>query len=489
MTTISRIACPPRYGTPRTPDRPTLGGAVTEVARLLGKPLLPWQRHVVDVILEVDPITGRLVYQEFGLTVPRQSGKSTLLLAKAVHRATATKFFGPRQQIVYTAQTRKDARRKWEEDYVEDLKASPTFKPPRAVPHFNNGSEHIRFANRSRFGIESTTEKSGHGPTIDEAYIDEAFAQVDGRMEQAFGPAMITRPNKQLGWISTAGWEDGSPYLKAKIAAGRAQAEMGIREKLAYFEWSAGDDVDPFDRAARYTYMPALGFTIPEDAIDGELDKALREGKLNDYFRAYMNRWVLKNAAQDWQVIPRSVWQSRLDPSPQPRRPQGEIAVGVAVAWPSAEWAAVSVAGRRDGELVVQVVDHRPGTAWVAGRVKELRDQHSPCAIVLDPSNISAAAQVKADLDAAKVDLVTPLMSDVAQAAGLFWSSVCGDQPDLRHYGQPELDAALAAAQKRGIGDKWTWARKGVTDISPLEAVTLAAWGHVTRRLLLPAIY
>lgn len=250
MTTISRIACPPRYGTPRTASRPTLGPAVGEVARLLGKPLMPWQQYVADVILELDPDTGRLAYTEFGLTVPRQSGKSTLLLAKAVHRATATKFFGPRQQIVYTAQTRKDARKKWEEDYVEDLKASPAFRNKQAA-HFGNGNEHIRFANRSRFGIESTTEKAGHGGTIDEAYIDEAFAQVDGRMEQAFGPAMITRRNKQLGWISTAGWLDGSPYLQDKVAAGRAQVEMGIRTGLAYFEWSAGEDVDPEDRDAR----------------------------------------------------------------------------------------------------------------------------------------------------------------------------------------------------------------------------------------------
>jgi len=442
------------------------------VAAQLGKPFMPWQQYVADVILEIDPDTGLLVYTEFGLTVPRQSGKSTLLLAKAVHRASATKFFGPRQQIVYTAQTRKDARKKWEEDYVEDLKASRTFRS-RVVPHLGNGNEHIRFPNRSRFGIESTTEKAGHGPTIDEAYIDEAFAQVDGRMEQAFGPAMITRRNKQLGWISTAGWEDASPYLKAKVAAGRVQVELGLRQGLAYFEWSASQDAAPEDRGGWWSFMPALGHTITEDAIAAELAKCQREGKLNDFRRAYMNLWVPKSAATDWVVIPKPAWEARLT---APVRAEAPVAFGLAASWPDAESCSVGLAGRHAGWLVGQVVERRPGTSWVLDRLVEL-DRHEHCGFVIDPAG--PAGRLVPGIEAKGLSLVKATAREVTQACGQFYDSVCGDAPRFAHFGQDDLDAAVAGAGKHPMGDAWRWDRQPDTD--PLEAVTLAAWGHATR--------
>lgn len=433
---------------------------------------MPWQQHVADVILEIDPLTGQLAYQEFGLTVPRQSGKSTLLLAKAVHRASATKFFGSRQKIIYTAQTRKDARQKFEVDYVEDLNATPRLK---ATPRMGNGTEHVRFPNGSRFGIEASTEKAGHGQTIDEAYIDEAFAQVDGRLEQAFRPAMITRRNKQLGWISTAGWSDGSPYLQAKVAKGRAHAEMGIREGLAYFEWSAPEDAALDDRDVWRLCMPALGHTISEASIAHEL--ATMENP-NDFRRAYLNQWVPKSAAAEWSVIPRAAWLAR---QVEPVRPDGPVAFAVAAAWPEAESAAIAVAGRRDGLLLVQVHRHDLGTSWVVDEVKRLRDKHRPAAIVVDQGG--PAGRLITDLETAGVELVKANTADAGEAYGQFMNAVVGDAPFLGHFGQDELDAAVAAAQKRPLGDRWTWARKGATDISPLEAVTLAAWGHSTRAL------
>ena len=47
--TTGSLACPPRFGTPRNPDRLTLGGEVAAVARRLGLTLMPWQQHVADV--------------------------------------------------------------------------------------------------------------------------------------------------------------------------------------------------------------------------------------------------------------------------------------------------------------------------------------------------------------------------------------------------------------------------------------------------------
>jgi len=268
---------------------------------------MPWQQYVADVVLEIDPATGRLAYDKWGLTVPRQSGKSTFVEAKSVHRCSATGFFGARQHVVYTAQTRLKAREKWEEDFAADLEASSAFKQ-RIRVHKGNGAEHIRFLNGSRFGLEASTEKAGHGSTLDEAYLDEAFAHQDYRLEQAFGPAMITRANKQLGWLSTAGWLDGSPYLEEQVSIGRALVAEGRQRGYAYFEWSADQDANPGDEAVWWSCMPALGRTISVDAIRAEYEKALDSGRLNEFRRAYLNQWVPKDVDDDWLVISRDAW-------------------------------------------------------------------------------------------------------------------------------------------------------------------------------------
>src|SRR5690606_11148089 len=99
--------------------------------------------------------------------------------------------------------TRVEARGKWGEDYVVILESSALAK--LFYVRKANGNEAIIFRNKSRWGITSNTEKAGHGSTLDLAMLDEAFSQVDDRMEQAFKPAMITRPQPQFWVVSTAG--------------------------------------------------------------------------------------------------------------------------------------------------------------------------------------------------------------------------------------------------------------------------------------------
>lgn len=444
---------------------------------------MPWQQHVADVILELDPDTGLLAYSEFRLTVPRQSGKSTLLLAKAVHRASATGFFGPRQQINYSAQTRKDSRRKWEEDFVAAVKTSTSFKA-RVVEHLGNGNEHMRFPNGSRFGIESTTEKSGHGSTLDEGYVDEAFAQPDGRVEQAFRPAMITRPNAQLGVVSTAGWLDASPYLEAKVTHGRTLVEDGVRSGVAYFEWSAPDDADPFDTAAWRACMPALGLLradgsgITEEKIAAELVafQGSPEG-LNGFRRAYLNQWVSK-AAPVATVIDMELWDRLADKSYAPAPHVGATVLAVDTD-PQRARTSIATAGlRADGMPMVEVVENLPGVDWAVARLIDLTARHQVRTVVIDKR--SAAATLVQALTAAKISVTTTDSTETVQACGQFFDAAT-ETGRLRHLDQPELNDALRGALSRPLGDAWAWDRKKPTvDITPLTAATLALWGHTT---------
>jgi phage terminase large subunit-like protein len=475
MTTLlaptSSVGCPPRWATARNLGRRTLGPRAAEVAALLGTPLMPWQRQVADTALEVDPDTGRLAYRQVVLTVPRQSGKTTLMLAVMVHRALG---FGQRQRIVYTAQNRLKARQKWEDEHVLTLQQSPLrsmFTVRRQI-----GQEAVRWRNGSIHALDAPTEEAVHGDVLDLGAVDEAFAHEDDRVEQGMKPAMVTRPQPQLWVFSTAGTAK-SVYLREKVEAGRLHTEAGIDAGVAYFEWSAPADADPADPAVWWGCMPALGWTVREDAVAADF----RSMKLPEFRRAYLNQWP-DEAPDEWLVIGEAAWRALADPGSQPA---GPVALAADV-MPGREYGAVAAAGRRaDGNLHVEITgrdnryDHRPGTAWMVDRLVELAAAHRPCAVVIDGAG--EAGSLIAPLEAAGVEVVKPTLREATQAAGQFVEAVT-DAGSLRHLGQPPLDAALAGARKREVSDAWLWARKGLSvDICPLVAVTLAAWGHATR--------
>jgi hypothetical protein len=81
--------------------------------------------------------------------------------------------------------------------------------------------------------------------------------------------------------------------------------------------------------------------------------------------------------------------------------------------------------------------------------------------------------------EAAGVEVVKPTTKARAAADSGFYDAVT-DSRSLRYVPRPALDAAVAEAATRPLGD--TWARKGLSvDICPLVAVSLARWGHATR--------
>jgi phage terminase large subunit-like protein len=466
---ISSLSCPPRWGTRRNPDRQTLGPALGIIAARLGTPLMPWQQYVADVILELDPVTGRLAYREYNITVPRQSGKTTLLLAKMVHRALG--FKDGRQRILYAAQTRGAARLKWEDEHVATLESSRYRKLFTVRKQL--GQEAIRWKNGSRHGITSSTEKAAHGETLDEGVIDEAFAQEDNRVEQAFKPAMITRRQPQQGVVSTAGTLK-SVYLREKVDAGRERCKAGAMDTVAYFEWSAPDDADPADPATWAACMPALGHTIGVEAIRADFESM----KLAEYRRAYLNQWP-DTTPDQWLVISEEQWRPLAD---ERSELVGRVAMAIHVAM-DRSWAAIAVAGRRaDGLLHVEVIDYRLGTKWVPERAKQLQDRWKPCAWVVDAGG--PAGSLIADLEAKGLDITKPTVKDVAHAYGQFVDAVAPKEggPALRYVPHPALDVAVAGAATRSLTTAKAWdAIAATTEISPLIAVTSAAWGFATK--------
>lgn len=285
-------SCPPRFATARS-DRSTHGGALVGTAARLGSSLMPWQLLVADTALEHD--AGRLAYRDVVVTVPRQSGKTTLLLAAVVHRMLAAKD----QRIAYGAQTRLAARGKLFDSLWPMLRRSSLgglFRLTRAT-----GAESLRASNGSILTLLSTEESAGHGETLDLVVLDEAWAMT-AATEQAVRPALVTRPNGQLWMLSTAG-TDRSAWWRSKVEAGRLAATSGLESGVAYFEWSAPERVDVGDPDLWGSFMPALGHTIDTDVVAADM-AAMAPA---EWRRAYANQWP-DESDEGWTTIDRDAW-------------------------------------------------------------------------------------------------------------------------------------------------------------------------------------
>ena len=411
---------------------------------------MPWQRQVADVALELLPGTKIPAYREVIVTVPRQSGKTTLILALEIHRAIK---WGSPQKIAYTMQNATEAKKKILNDQVPMMERSAVWSAVKKV-YRAQGSEGVIFQTGSRLDIVASKESSGHGLTIDLAVIDEAFADYDDRREQMMIPAMSTRPAAQLLVISTAGHE-GSTYLKRKVDAGRSAVTDGQSQGVAYFEWSADDEADIDDPATWRTCMPALGHTVAESIIK-HARQTMTEG---EFRRAFLNQWTI---SED-RVIPASLWNGVCSDDVAP---DGRMVIGLDVN-PERSAAAIAIA---DEKGRVELVDHRQGIGWVIERVVELSKKFE-IPVALD--SYGPAGSLVAELESQFVKVHSHTAREMAHACGVFYDAVADSKIQIRRHAA--LDIAAAAARKRQMSDVWIWGRRDAQeDVSPLIAATLA---------------
>lgn len=474
------LLCEPVWGTRRRPERPTMGPAVALCAAALGKRLMPWQQYVADVITEYDPITGLFYYREWRCSVPRQQGKTTLVVAKSVHRCIG---FGSRQAAVYTAQNRTAAANKWREEFIPVLEASPTYRD-WFKKRESAGSESVAWINGSFWGVQSVKATSGHGPTLDEGIIDEAFAREDASVEQAMRPAMMTRLLAQLGVLSTAGKADGSaPYWHAKVLDGRARVEADQDRGVAYFEWSAatredpeGKDVDVLDPATWRRCMPALGYSVTEDIIAADIDGMLGQPNGEDEVaRAYCNLW--RGSGRSLSPIDGVKWAGCLD--------EASTVAGAPV-WsidinPEQDSATVGLAGASTSDpaaVHLELLEHRLGpTDWALDVLRFRADRYGTRPVVIDASG--PAAKLVKPLRKAGFIVEALQVPELASACMDFVEAV--NVGSVTHLGDANLGSAIAGCGKRKLGDRWAFSRgASSTDITSLMAVTLARYGHLT---------
>lgn len=450
-------AVPPRLDL-APPSSDSFGDEAADMLdEFFGLVLDDWQRYALVRSLGRRSDGGRWAAPEVGLVVPRQNGKGSVLEARAIYG-----LFGLSERLViWTAHEYKTAReaflRVWTlvegSDLVGDVRTVRTA----------NGEESIETQWGSRLRFMARTSGSGRGFTGDCVILDEAYRLSADQMA-AMLPTVMARPDPQLWYASMAGTEQSDQLERVRDRA------VSGEDRLCYLEWSAGspDDhegkhVDLDDRAEWQRANPALGHRIAIESLE-QARAALTD---EDFAREHLNLWGRRGATP---VIDPDVWVRLADGL---SKPSDDVAFAVDVP-PERTSATVAVASNVDGGVHVELVEHRAGVDWVAGRVAELAGKWRPRAVMLDPAG--PAGSLIVPMSKAGVDPVLVGGREMAQACGHFFDLVVSGQ--LKHLDDPTLNVAVAAGRKRRVGDAWAWHRRDVSsDISPLVAVTLAVAG------------
>lgn len=474
----------PKYATPRDPSAPTDGRAIGKIARALGKPFMPWQELVADVAGEHEP-NGDLRYEIVFVTVPRQSGKTTLVGPVQMHTCITT----PDIKVFYTAQTGKDASARWM-DLVKLIKRSPL----AAIADFrySAGSQAIEFPNGSTLSPFAPVDGAIHGETPPKVTLDEIWkyteAQGDYLVEDAIIPAQMTLAGRRQIWmISTAGTAL-SVFMKKWVTRGR----NGGRSRMAYFEWSLHDGDDPYDPEALKRFHPAIGHTVTVEellaigtGIDEETGEQMDRAK---WLRGFCNTWTEAldpvMAAEDWDAL------AVAGPAEVPSR--RDIAVTYEVA-PDNETGSVMASWRdSNGSPCIRVLHTAPGTTWMLPLLLEIKRDWKPAVMGADDGGPTRRLtdELRRTLDDYDA-IVTTGSKDYGTACDALLT-YARDDKTLVQDGSLTLSNAVAHLVLKRVNDYQRFDRTASTGpIAGFSAAAVGLWlfDHKEQALGKPEIY
>ena len=450
----------------------TLGPEVAGLADLAGFAPDPEQRLVLDLIFALDRSDPNLSAAfETGVIASRQNLKTGVFKQAAL----GWLFITDQRLVVWSAHefsTALEALR----DMAALIEGCHYLSRRLKRVLYANGQESIELMTGQRLLFKARTRSGGRGLSGDKVVLDEAFALTADHMGSLL-PALSAMPDPQVVYGSSAG-KVGSDVLRRVRDRGRA----GTSPRLAYLEWSAppggcaeercshevgvpGCALD--DRTNWHRANPLLGRTrangtgLTIETLQSERD-ALPPA---EFARERLGWWDEPGTAEAFGA---GRWEN-VGVTEVPRGKLGALAVACSFEQTHSCIGAAGLAGQR---LLVKPLIHGRGTTWVASEAAALQRRHH-VQVVVDTRG--PAASLIPELEAAGVT-VTPLgTSEVLDACANVHRAV--QEEALAHGNYPELNAAVAGAVKRPVGDRWAWGRKQSTsDISPLEAVTLAAW-------------
>jgi phage terminase large subunit-like protein len=258
---VLRGALKPRLHSPWLKGE-TKGTQIAELAERIGQPLLDWQKLILNDMCTVDK-QGMFIRKTNLLLIARQSGKSHL----ARMRCLAGLFMFGEKDILIMSSNRGMAMKSFNimADIIErndwmrsQLKDGDVKKGIRRT----NGDERIILANGAQLEVRAATSDGARGMTADFLWIDE-LREVSTAAMDAAKSVTLARMNSQRLFTSNAGNNDSTELNNLHEACKNYPPKS-----LGYYEYSAPDFCDIWDRRAWALANPSMGYLISVEAIE-----------------------------------------------------------------------------------------------------------------------------------------------------------------------------------------------------------------------------
>lgn len=420
-----------------------------------------WQEQVLEAAMG-ERSDGRWASKFIGLSVPRQNGKSQLIVARAL---AGILLFGEKT-IIISAHETDTARQVWQRliDVIED---NPSLEA-RVTGRMNAvNRESLTFGeglDKQIVKLKARSQTGSRGFSADCLLLDEA--QILGK--QAWGsivPTMSARPNPQAWLFGTPPTATDDPFAFARVR----ESSIAKKARHCWLEWSAatGDDYD--DPSVWAKANPSFGVRVSAEACEDD------RGALDDEQFA-MERLGMWAVDANRRVIDSVSWAAVADPASM-AIDRLTLAIDVT---PDRSVASVSLAGlRADGLWHVELDEHRKGADWAIGWVQQRASKNALHTVVVD--ELAGLTEKRHGRDYLKgtgveVTLASSEGRDMAIACAGYFDAVMGST--VRHTDQPQVNVSLSQAGKRPVGSGWAWNKKAPdSDITPVASQTLALWG------------
>jgi phage terminase large subunit-like protein len=453
-----RLFTPPLR--PLTPETSRGFEVIAFAEDVLGLTLNPWQKWLYIHALELRP-DGRYRFRTLVILVARQNGKTTWLQILALWAL----YVDAAQLVLGTAQNLDVAEECWA-GAVDMAESIPELAAEVKAVDRTNGKKALRLTTGERYKVAAASRGGGRGMSAKIVVLDELREHRNWDAWGAITKTTMARKDALIVGLSNAG-DVLSVVLSHLRKTALADIEAGEDSSLGLFEWSAPEGAELTDRSAWQAANPSLGYTIEEDAIVGAL-KTDTEGDAAVFRTEVLCQWVKTTLTA---YFPGDKWADCRDEDSE--LPEGaSLVFGVDVSWDRST-SHIAVVGRRaDGVPHWELVTSDEGTDWVPEWFRTRR--YAPLAVALQGGSAPSASLVE---PLKKLGLPVEVLSgtNVATATGAALDAITAGS--MRHIGQAELEAAVAVAQARELGDgKALDRKKSPVDIAGLVAVVEAAW-------------
>lgn len=454
---------------------------VADLSASLGVTLDDWQELILRAAMG-ERRDRTWAAKRVGVTVPRQNGKSQLLVSRALAGAL---LFGERKIVISAHQqdTAREAFAKLMEIIEDDANASLRARVKSVMNAMNR--EHVKFNNGATIQFKARSGAAGKGFSSDCLMLDEA--QILGaRAWTSINSTMSAMPNPQVWLLGTAPQaEDDSEVFESV----RAAAVTGKSTAAAWCEWGVDRDSPEYAAAAAslsarqwspeveylcWSGNPAWNTRLNHEVVQGECETYSPERFGQDR----LGLWSSENIAR---VIDANSWASLKTTTPPT---EGRVTYGIKFSPDGTTVALAACMRPESGPLHVELIEHRSMSAGLGWLTAWLVERHEQAAqIVIDGKAHSGALFLA--LRAEKVPervILMPTIDEVITAHSMMLGAITSKE--ITHFDQLALNESVALAGKRLIGKNggWGWEPLADGDVTPIEAATYAHWGAKTSK-------